>query len=176
VGGPLLYGVAAGYLGVVVSALYGLLINLIASSSLPEIGGYSQFGELAPLLEGWLGFGIQVVLGPLFVLIGIFVASGLSHLGLLLLGARQGFEATLRVFCFAQATALFQLVPFCGALIGLPYMVVLLVVGFSEVHAIGEGRAYAGLFASILMACCCVAMMALAMGGIGALAGLASRW
>jgi hypothetical protein len=175
-GGALLYGVTAGYLGVVVSALYGLLINLIASSSLPKIGGYSQFGELAPLLEGWLGFGIQIVLGPLFVLIGIFVASGLSHLGLLLLGARHGFEATFKVFCFAQATALFQLVPFCGALIGLPYMIVLLVVGFSEVHAIGEGRAYAGLFVSILMACCCVGTMALAMGGIGALAGLASRW
>jgi hypothetical protein len=170
-GGELVYGVILGYLGLLASAVYGQVFSL----ALANLGGLyprSRLGELPAFLEGWLGFVLQVVLGPVLVLMGIFFSSAVSHLGLLLLGRSRGFELTLKVFCYAQAVAVFQLVPFCGGLLSLPYLVTLYVIGLSVTHEIPEGRAYGALLLTFLAVCCCVAAMLLGFVGVAGLAAL----
>ncbi len=171
VGGELVYGTVLGYLGLLASAVYGQVIHLVGGG----LGGFhtrSRFGELPQFVEGWLGFALQVVLGPVLVLMGIFFSAALSHLGLLLVGRSRGFEMTLKVFCYAQAVAVFQLLPICGGLLSLPYLVTLYVIGLSTTHEIPEGRAYGALLLTFLAVCCCVGALVVGFIGVAGLAGL----
>jgi hypothetical protein len=111
----------------------------------------------------------------LFVVIGVFVAAGVLHLMLLLLGgARRDFEATFRVVSFSQATSVLFLVPFCGQLVGGIWCLVLYVLGLAEAHRIGHGKALAAVLLPILALCCCCAGLGfLFAGAIASLAGYA---
>ena len=170
-GGELFYGTVLGYLGVLASAVYGQVINLVPAG----VGGLhprSRFGALPAFAEGWLVFAIEVVLGPVLVLMGIFFSAAVSHLGLLLVGRSRGFEMTLKVFCYAQAVAVFQLLPICGGLLSLPYLVTLYVIGLATTHEIPEGRAYGALLLTFLAVCCCVGALVVGFIGVAGLAGL----
>ncbi len=87
VGSPLLYAVIVGWIGLVASAFYQAIFRSVVGSSLGALG--SERPELAALLgwvEGWAGFVAQAVFGGVFVVIGVFLAAGVLHLVLLLLG------------------------------------------------------------------------------------------
>jgi hypothetical protein len=173
VGGPLLYGVILSYFGIVVSSFYSFLFSFLTSGA-----GLSRYGELerlAPLLGDGRGLVLNIVMGPLIAVIAIFVVSGLLHLGLLVFGgAQRGFEATLRVVCYSQATAVLQIVPFCGSLVGVVYWIVLAIVGLAAAHATSKGTAAAAVLAPLLLICCCCVLgVLLFVGGIASLAGLA---
>jgi hypothetical protein len=173
VGGELVYGTILGYLGVLASAVYSQVISLVPGA----LGGLqprSRFGALPTFAEGWLVFALEVVLGPVLVLMGIFFSAAVSHLGLLLVGQSRGFEMTLKVFCYAQAVAVFQLLPICGGLLSLPYLVTLYVIGLATTHEIPEGRAYAALLLTFLAVCCCVGALVFGFVGVAGLAGLQS--
>jgi hypothetical protein len=87
-------------------------------------------------------------------------------------GAPRGFEATLRVRCYAEAASLFRLVPFCGMPIFVIYSLVLTIVGLSEAHGIGRGRAAAAVLLPLLfLCCCCVGAIVLAVGGLASALG-----
>lgn len=174
IGGPLGYGVLVGYFGVLVTAIYQALMNTLIGSTLAGLGDRGSFGRLAPYLEGGVGLLSQVLFGPIGILIGIFVFSGLYHLVLLIMGeARQGFETTVRVVCYVESAAVLQIVPFCGGLLTLVAWIVVGIVGLSEAHGIGRGSAAVAVLAPIVLCCCCCgAAIALVVGGIGGLAGL----
>jgi len=80
---------------------------------------------------------------------------------LLLGGARRDFEATLRVVCFAQATSVVFLVPFCGQLIGAVWTLVLYVIGLAQAHEISTGKAAAAALLPLVLLCCCCAGLAI---------------
>lgn len=174
-GSPLLYAVLIGWIGLVATAFYQALFRSVVGSSLGALG--SERPELAALLgwvEGWAGFVAQAVFGGVFVVIGVFVAAGILHLFLLLLGgARRDFEATFRVVSFSQATSILFLVPFCGQPIGGVWCLVLYVLGLAEAHGIGHGKAAAAVLLPIVLVCCCCAALAFVFAG--AIAGLAGR-
>jgi hypothetical protein len=95
-----------------------------------------------------------------------FVAAGVMHLMLLLLGgARRGFEATFRVAAYAHATSLLLLVPFCGLPITLVWRVVTYVIGLAEAHQIGHGKALAAVLLPLVAVCCCCAGLVFAFAG-----------
>jgi len=173
-GSPLLYGVVLGWAGLVAAALYQAIFRSVVGSSWAALG--ADRPELAALLgwvEGWAGFVGQVVFGGVLVVIAVFVAAGILHLMLLLLGgARRGFEATFRVVSFAEATSLLFLVPFCGQLVGGIWCLVLYVLGLAAAHQIGHGKAAAAVLLPIALCCCCGALLAfLFAGAIASLAG-----
>lgn len=176
IGGPLFYGMILGVLGIWISAMYGLSFALVAGM-VPGAGS-EAFGKLPSWLQNeWISFLLQVVLGPVFLLLWLFVAAGVTHAALVMVGgAKRGFEATFAVFCYAQAFAIFNVIPMCGGLLGLPYLVVVLVVGLAQVHTITEGRAYSGLVATIALACCCLVVFVMILaGGVAGMLGAMAR-
>ena len=88
------------------------------------------------------------------------------HLGALLLGAsRNGFNATLRAWGYAQGPGVVAIVPCFGFLAAL-YVYALTAMGLSELQKVSFGRAAFALSVIPLLCCCCVGL-AMAMAGIG---------
>jgi hypothetical protein len=170
-GSPLLYAVLIGWAGLVAAAFYQALFHSLVGPGALPFGDRPELTAMVGWVEGWGGFVAQVVFGGVFVAISTFVAAGILHLFLLLLGgAREGFEATFRVVSFAQATSILFLVPFCGQLIGFVWAIVLYVIGLAEAHRIGYGRSAAATLLPLVLLCCCCAgfvfMFASALAGI----------
>jgi hypothetical protein len=156
-GGPLLYAVIVGYVGAAAAALYNYVANALMPGGFGGLGGSPEWERLRPFFEGPGVLIGTLLLGPLMVLFEVFVWSGVTHVLLLLLGgARRGFEATVRVVCFAQAANLAKVVPFCGGILGFIYLVGLLTVGLSEVHGTSRGKAAAAVLLPMVLCCCCV--------------------
>jgi hypothetical protein len=171
IGSPLLYAVIIGWAGLIVASLYQAIFRSIMGSPLSTLGDRPELTAMVGWIEGWAGFVVQVIFGGLFVVIGVFVGAAIVHLMLLLLGgARNGFEATVRVVCFAQATSIIFVIPFCGQLIGAIWTLVLYVIGLAEAHRIGHGKAAAATLLPIVLLCCCCAGLAVMFAG--ALAGV----
>ncbi len=169
--GPLGYGVILGYIGLLAQALYQAIFRTVLGSTFAGFGRRAEWAPLVATLQSGIGLLIQVLLGPMILTVGLFLSAGIVHLMLLLLGgARRDFEATFRVACYAEAPAVFALVPFCGGLIGLVYRLVLYIIGLAEAHQIGKGTAAAAVLLPILLVCCCcTAGIILFAGSIAAL-------
>jgi hypothetical protein len=170
-GSPLLYAVIAGWIGLATAALYqAIWVSIAGPSVLPFGMERAEVQAALRFLESWIGLIAQVVFGGISVVVSVFVAAGILHLALLVLGgARRGFEATFRVVCFAQATMLLLviplfLIPFCG-LIGVVWCLVLYAIGLAEAHRIGGGQATAAVLLPILLLCCCCAGIAFMFAG-----------
>jgi hypothetical protein len=173
-GSPLLYAVLIGWVGLVAAAFYQAIFRSVMGSSWGAFGDRREVAAVLGWVEGWAGFVAQVVFGGVFVVIGVFVAAGIIHLMLLLLGgARRDFEATFRVVSFAQATSILALIPFCGQLVGGIWSLVLYVLGLAQAHQIGHGKAAAAVLLPLVLVCCCCAAGAFLFAG--AIAGLASH-
>jgi hypothetical protein len=159
VGGPLLYAVILGYIGVVANTVYNAVFSSIVGSSFPQLMG--ERPELERLLEvygTWVGALGQLVTGPVWIAIGAFVGAGILHLVLMLLGgASADFEATFRVVAFAHAINVITLVPFCGSFVALVWWVIVASIGLSVVHRISMGRAVLAVLLPVLLCCCCCA-------------------
>jgi hypothetical protein len=172
---PLLYAVVIGWVGLAAAAFYQAIFHSVVGSTWAGLGGGRP--EIAALLawaESWLGFVVQVVFGGIAVVIGLFVAAGILHVVLMLLGgARRDFEATFRVVSFSQATSILFLVPFCGQLVGGVWCLVLYVLGLAEAHGIGHGKAALAVLLPLALCCCCCAGLAFLFAG--ALASLAGQ-
>ena len=172
IGSPLLYALIVGYAGVVISAIYDFVLASVMGSGLSRFGGGSEaMANVMPYFEGAMGLGMKLILGPFFLIIAVFLLSGIVHLALMALGgAARGFEATFRVTCYSEASALLNIVPVCGGMIAPVIMVVLMVIGVSEAHGIPRGRAAAAVLLPIVLCCCCLLVPL-----FGGLAAIVSR-
>jgi len=173
-GAPVLYALIVGYLGIVVQAVYQAVLNVGLGSALRGFGERSPLGPLGPVLQGGAGLVVQIVLGPIFLLMGLFIGAGIYHLILMVMGqAKQAFEATLRVVSYGHAASVVMLLPFCGGLVAALWWLVIGIIGLSEAHGIGRGSAAVAILAPIVLACCCCWLgLLLIFGGI---AGVASH-
>jgi hypothetical protein len=166
-GSPLLYGVIAGWIGLTAAAFYQAIWgSIVGRGFMPWVPEAGRLPELVDWLGSWAAFAGQVIFGGVAVVIMTFIAAGIVHLMLLLLsGARGGFEATFRVVCYAQATSLLLLVPFCGFPVAVVWRVVAYVIGLAQAHGIGYGRALAAVLLPIVAVCCCCAGLGFAFAG-----------
>jgi hypothetical protein len=163
IGGPLLYAVIIGWLGLVAAGLYSALFNSVVGSSLGAFGESREMAQILAFTQSWGGFVAQVVFGGVMVAIGVFVASAIYHVMLLILGgARRDFEATFRVVCFAEAPYVLMIIPFCGNFVAWVWGMVLAIIGLSTAHQISGGKAAAAVLLPIVLVCCCC-------GALGAL-------
>ena len=163
-GGPLLYAVLVGMIGLFASAVYSSVFRGVLSENLARMGGTSQMAWVGPLLQGG-SLVVTLLLGPVIIAVRVFIGSGIIHLALLAMGAaRSGYEATFRVTAYSHAPSLFSIVPVCGGLVEAVYTLVLLIIGISEAHGISRGKAAAAVLVPGILLCCCCA------GGIGLLA------
>lgn len=119
-----------------------LMIEQMQNS--PNAEMFERFGgafSQAVSLPGQILF--QLVIGPIGLTIWVFVAAGLMHLLLMLLGgARYGFEATFRVMAYVGGSvAALLLIPFCGAVIQVIAWPVLVILGLTKIHETDAWRA-----------------------------------
>lgn len=99
-------------------------------------GGGAGEGNLAQL---GMGEGIHPVvnflLSPAFLLFGLVLAGGVTHMMLLLVGGgTHGFGTTLRVFCYAYSPQLLGVIPVAGSIIGTIWMLVVAIIGLRSAH------------------------------------------
>ena len=176
-GAPMLYAVIVGYVGLVASTIYNTVFRSLLGTSLSRMGGSSELERFAPFLQGGAGLVVNLLFGPVFILIGLFIGSGIIHLMLMIIGgAERGFEATFRVAAYSEAAALFNIIPLCGGLIGGVYTLVLLIIGVSEAQGISRGKAaVAVLVPIVVLCCCCGAVIGVAVGGLAGALGHMNR-
>ena len=105
---------------------------------------------------GPLSLLLSLVFVPLAALAGVYLAAGLSHLVLLLLGrATAGWTATRKVFLYAAATSVLNVVPVVGGLLAATWASVLEVMGLARAHRTSTLMATLAVFGWHLMAICC---------------------
>ena len=163
-GEPLLFGLIGGSFGFIVYLIYNLAFQSLGMFA-------NRNNPLTHLIGAGIGGIVLIVCAPLFVLIGIFIGSVILHLCLLLLGgAKQSFETTFRVVCFAGGSVNPLLViPFCGGLIVGVWKIVLYCIGLARAHETDTGRAVLAVFLPLILCCGGVILCAMLFGGIGAM-------
>lgn len=132
---PVKFALIGGVAGAVLGTLCQLPFNglqVFAQLSNNQ-GGSAETGTVIATIIGGACCGL--LLTPVFVAIGLYMMSGLLHVALMILGgAREGFEATLRVVAYTQgAVALPNAIP-CINCLSSVYALVLLAMGLHKAH------------------------------------------
>lgn len=169
IGRPFFYAVITSWIELVVIFAYWAVFQL----PLFVFGLPSLDEELA---EAAIGAGLMVAIGAgFFLLIPVFVAVGLAihacilHLMLLIIGeGRRGFDATVRVICYAHTADLANIVPLCGGIISLVWFVALQIVGLARAHRCSYGKAALAVFLPLLLCCSCLSVGLALMGAFSA--------
>jgi hypothetical protein len=158
-GEPLLYAVIGGTFGGVFAVTYNFALR-----------SFGSFGDRHGAMEhlfGGIGWIFLLVLTPLFVAIGMFLVSAILHVCLMIVGgAKQSFETTFRVVCFAEGSASPLLViPFCGGLVVGIWKIVLYCVGLTHAHETDTGRVLIAVLLPLIV--CCGGFLLLMFGALG---------
>ena len=160
---PLLYALICG------SA--GALISLGFSFTMKSFGlGMGRNG-----LGALLGLGFStifiVLLIPVFVIIGTFIGAAITHVCLMIVGgAKQPFETTLRVISYGAGSAnLINIIPVCGGLIACVASIIVNTIGLARAHETDTWRALVAILLPLVVCCGGGVLFFLIM--IGAMAG-----
>ena len=146
-GEPLLYAVIGGTFGGVFAVTYNFALR-----------SFGSFGDRHGAMEhlfGGIGWIFLLILTPLFVAIGMFVVSAILHVCLMIVnGAKQSFETTFRVVCFAEGSVSPLLViPFCGGVITGIWKIVLYCIGLARAHETETVRAVIAVLLPLIVCC-----------------------
>lgn len=166
IGSPLLYAIAVSWIGIAVAVVWNVLFQ---GMWLP----FMDLGNDAAIFAGFTAaWAVAViVLAPILVIIGIFIAAAILHLMLMIAGgANNGFEATVRAVCYAQTAQLAGIIPFCGGIISTVWAIVLYVLGLATAHRTTRGKAALAIAMPLVL--CCAFFAALTFMGV--LAGVAA--
>jgi hypothetical protein len=138
-----------------------VLSSMPAGGMLDKLGG----GGMSPIIE--------FLLSPLILLLSIFIASGVTHLLLMMFGgAHNGYKVTLRVFAFAYSPQILGVIPVVGQLAGFVWMIIIAIVGLSAAHNTGTGRAAAAVLLPVFVGVLMMVLVAAFFLAAGGLVGL----
>jgi hypothetical protein len=167
-GEPLIYALIGGCVGGIVQFLFSLgfqSIGLFADKN----------NSLAAMAGMGIGSVAMIILLPLFIVVFLFIWSGLAHLCLMIFGgANQSFETTFRVFAFTQGSAgPLQIIPLCGGFISGVWAIVCNCIGLARAQETDTGRAVLAVFSPLII--CCGGGLVIAFMFLGAGAWTASH-
>jgi len=166
IGSPLVYAILVGWIGIAIAVVWNTLLQ---GMWIPFMGGGEEAAIAAGFTAAW-AVGL-VIMAPIFVIIGVFIGAAVLHLMLMIVGgANNGFEATVRVVCYAQTAQLAGIVPFCGGLISMVWAIILYVFGLATAHRTTQGKAVLAVLLPVVLCCAFVAAMVF----MGVLAGVAA--
>ena len=161
---PLLYAVVGGSVGGIVSFLF--------SFGLQSLGIFGNRDHNAFAMMAGLGAGsiAVIILLPLFICIGMFIASAIIHVCLMIVGgAKQSFETTFRVIAFTHgSTGPLQMIPVCGGMIAGVWALVLYCIGLARAHETETGRAVMAVLLPLIVCCGGGILIAIMFGALGA--------
>lgn len=177
IGGPLLFLVIFGFIGMTGSTIWNILWNMLvtpAQFATQPIGNQQQFAFMTAMFGSIFFQIIFLLLSPIFIVISTFINAGIYHLMLMLFGAAtREFESTVRTVCYASgAVAIFNALPwFCGgALIVLVWGIVCTVIGLREVHQTTTMKALVAVILPLFICCLCSFFLVLFIGiGVSAI-------
>ncbi len=139
-GSPLLFAACGGAIAIVAGTIYQCVFGMLSGSL--------AINELI----------IGLVAAPVVMVILLFVGACIHHLILMAMGCGQrGFETTFRVEAYTVgATWLLGVIPLCGSILGIPWVIVCLIIGLAEAHEISRGKAAVAVLIPIVL--CCLGM------------------
>ncbi len=160
---PLVFGLIFSWIGQFFSQVWNLIFGEAMQSMMTGFGDLGQFDEYMSFgsTGGVIQFVGTLVLWPVLFVIFLFIGAGIFHGCLMLVGATNesptGFEGTLKVMAYSQIASLAAIVPFIGGLVAMLISLVLLVIGFTEVHRTTQGKALVGVLIPVALCCiCCI--------------------
>lgn len=169
IGRPLFYAIAVGWVSIAVAVFWNVLFQSMWMPFMESLDDVAGMGAMFGLTVGWAL--VMIVIAPLFVVIGVFIAAAILHLMLMIVGgASSGFEATVRVVCYTYTAQLAGIIPFCGGIIATIWTVVLYVMGFSIAHRTTQGKALIAVLLPIIICCVMGVVLLMIVGGIAGLA------
>jgi hypothetical protein len=152
IGSPLLYAIVVGWIGIGIAVVWNTLFQ---GMWIPFMGGREEAALAAGLTAAWAA-GL-IILAPIFVIIGVFIGAAILHLMLMIVGgANNGFEATVRVVC--------------GGLVSMVWAIILYVFGLAAAHRTTQGKAVLAVVLPVVLCCGFVAALVF----MGVLAGVAA--
>ena len=163
---PLFYALIGGSIGVLISLLFTLIM--------PSFG---SFGDQQSSLFAAAGVGIGMIMilifVPICIILGVFIIAALIHVCLIIVGgAKQSFETTFRVVCFATgSTQPLVIVPFCGGFIAFVWGLVAESIGVARAHETDIGRAVLAVLLPVILCCGAIGLL-MTFGVFGALTAL----
>jgi hypothetical protein len=166
IGSPLLYAIVVGWIGIAIAVVWNTLFQ---GMWIPFMGGGEEAAVAAAFTGAWaVG---TIILAPILIIIGVFIGAAILHLMLMIVGgANNGFEATVRVVCYAQTAQLAGIIPFCGGLISMVWAIILYVFGLTTAHRTTQGKAVLAVLLPVVLCCAFAAAMIF----MGVLAGVAA--
>jgi hypothetical protein len=163
-GEPLLYAIIGGSFGLVFYFIYQLAFQSLGVFA-------NRPNPLAHLIGAGIGGVLLIILVPVLVAIGAFINAAILHVCLMIVGgAKQPFETTFRVICFASGSVFpLMVVPLCGGVIAGIWDLVLRCIGLARAHETDTGRAVLAVLLPVIVCCCGGFLCVMMLGGFGAL-------
>ncbi len=163
---PLVYAVLIGWAGAIVTSIYELFFSMTLWQFLPGLD------ETTNMLAETTGHFIGIFMAPFVILIALFIWSAVTHLLLTMLGgAGAGYQATLRVQCYAMTASIAEAIPIGGGLITCIWSLVLQIIGLAEIHTVTRGKAAMAVLLPFGLCCFC-GMMGMMLAGVGVLSAI----
>lgn len=137
---------------VVAMVLVAMIVNLVAV--ILNIGSYSMGLGMSAGFASAVG---GLILGPIFGVIGSFIAAAILFIIWKIMGSQEDFEAAYRCGAYAGAivpiTAILSFIPYIGGAIGLIWGFYLIIIASIEVHKIKPRTAWLvwGIIAAIFI-------------------------
>jgi len=135
-GDPLVFMAVLGVIAGVIQAVFGLFHIGFVGTTLAALGA--------------------IIMAPVVIIIAGFIGAAIVFVIWKLMGSAESYETAYRCLAYAGAiapiTALFNLIPYVGGLVGLAWGLFLLVTASVEVHKIAAKTAWLvfGIIAAIL--------------------------
>ena len=163
-GEPLFYAIIGGSFGLVFYFIYHLAFQSLGFFA-------NRPNPLAHLVGASVGGVILIIFVPVLVAIGAFINAAILHVCLMIVGgAKQPFETTFRVICFASGSVIpLMVVPLCGGFIAGIWDIVLRCIGLARAHETDTGRAVLAVLLPVIVCCCGGFLCVMMLGGFGAL-------
>jgi hypothetical protein len=96
---------------------------------------------------------IEFLTAPVILLLSLFMAAGVTHLLLKMLGVTQhgggSYDTTARVFAYSYSPQILGIIPVIGVIAGFVWMVVVAIAGLREAHRTTTGRAAAAVLVPV---------------------------
>jgi hypothetical protein len=162
---PLLFAMIIGTVGLIFLSTWDLVLHdSMKSFMTPEMRNAAGRG-----MSNGMSSPLGIVMMPFLLIIWLFIVSGMLHLFLMMVhGAKAGFEATFRVISYSVSPFLFMVIPYCGMLITMVWMLTIIVIGLRDAHETTGGKATLAVFFPFLL--CCGTMLLMAVLFMGAIA------
>jgi hypothetical protein len=167
IGDPLVFAITGGWIGGAFAFAYNFMLQALTHGAAMGMAGSK---EMPAFLTGagmsGIGLVAMLIFLPVIMVIAVFIGAGITHLCLMLLGgARQPFETTLRVTCFCVgSTALLQVVPLCGGYVTGIWNVIAQCIGMARAHEIPTGKAVTAVLLPMIICCGSLFVCALLVG------------